>query len=119
MNTALRQAAMPQHRSRSRGNRPYPKRPYSDQQPRRKFLHLAAGAAALPAVSRIATAQSYPTRPMIVPVAAGGSADAVARILAERMRQSLKQPIIIDNVSGARAGRMATRLTLVSLRTMC
>src|SRR6516164_6551731 len=70
---------------------------------RRTFLHLAAGATALPAVSRIATAQSYPTRPitMIVPAAAGGSADVVARILAERMRQSLGQSIIIENVSGA------------------
>jgi tripartite-type tricarboxylate transporter receptor subunit TctC len=71
--------------------------------PRRQFLHLAAGAAALPAVSRIARAQTYPTRPitMIIPGAAGGIADTLGRILAERMRQSLKQPIIVDNVSGA------------------
>jgi tripartite-type tricarboxylate transporter receptor subunit TctC len=71
--------------------------------PRRKFLHLAAGAAALPAVSRVARAQAYPIRPItiVVPVAAGGAADVIARILAERMRVSLGQPVIIENVTGA------------------
>jgi tripartite-type tricarboxylate transporter receptor subunit TctC len=75
---------------------------------RRQFLHSAAGAVALPAVSRIASAQTYPTRPvtMIVPLAAGGSADGIARLLAERMRGSLGQPVIIENVSGAE-GRIA------------
>jgi tripartite-type tricarboxylate transporter receptor subunit TctC len=64
---------------------------------------LAVGAAALPAVSRNADAQSYPTRPitMIVPFAAGGPADASARIIAERMRSSLVRPIIIENAVGA------------------
>ena len=58
---------------------------------RRQFLHLTALAAALAALPWIARAQTYPTRPitMIVPFAAGGPADAVARIMAERMRQSL------------------------------
>jgi tripartite-type tricarboxylate transporter receptor subunit TctC len=71
--------------------------------PRRKFLDLAAGAASLPAMSRIAEAQTYPTRPitMVVSFAAGGPADAVARVLAERMRGSLAQPIVIENVTGA------------------
>jgi tripartite-type tricarboxylate transporter receptor subunit TctC len=71
--------------------------------PRRQFLHLAAGATALPAVSRFAWAQAYPTRPitMIVPFAPGTAADAVARVLAERMRRVLGQPIIIENVGGA------------------
>ena len=71
--------------------------------PRRNFLHLAAGAAALPAVSRIARAQSYPTRPitMIVPFPAGGVIDPIARILTDRMRVTLGQPIIIENVVGA------------------
>jgi tripartite-type tricarboxylate transporter receptor subunit TctC len=71
--------------------------------PRRRFLHLAAGAAALPGVSRIAEAQSYPSRPivMIVPFAAGGPQDVLARIVAERMRASLGQPVIIENVGGA------------------
>jgi tripartite-type tricarboxylate transporter receptor subunit TctC len=70
---------------------------------RRKVLDLAAGAAALPAVSCLAWAQGYPTRPitMVVPYSAGGPADAVGRVLAERMRASLGQPVIIENVSGA------------------
>src|ERR1700747_16739 len=77
---------------------------------RRNFLHLAAGAAALPAVSRIARAQTYPTRPitMIVPFPAGGPLDTIARIMAEGMRGWLGQPIIIENVSSAggdRSGR--------------
>ena len=71
--------------------------------PRRHFLHLAAGAAALPAASRLACAQSYPSRQitMIVPFAAGGPADTVGRILAERMRTSLGQTVVIENVPGA------------------
>jgi tripartite-type tricarboxylate transporter receptor subunit TctC len=71
--------------------------------PRRKFLHLAAGSAALPAVSRIALAQAYPTRPitMIVSAAAGSATDLTGRLVAERMRASLGQPIIIENVGGA------------------
>ncbi len=76
--------------------------------PRRKFLHLAAGTAALPAISRIAYAQAYPTRPVtiVVPFAVGGGADLIARILAERMRGSLGQPVIVENVTGA-AGSIA------------
>jgi len=71
--------------------------------PRRRFLHLAAGAVAMPAVPRVAGAQSYPTRPitMIVTAPAGGGADAVGRILGESMRVSLGQPVVIENVSGA------------------
>ena len=71
--------------------------------PRRKLLHIAASAAALAAVSQIAGAQSYPTRPitMIVSFPAGGGSDAVGRILAENMRVSLGQPVVIENVSGA------------------
>jgi len=73
--------------------------------PRRKFLDLAAVAAALPAVSRIARAQSYPTRPITfnVPFPAGGPTDAIARVMGERMRVALGQPILIENVSGAAA----------------
>jgi tripartite-type tricarboxylate transporter receptor subunit TctC len=71
--------------------------------PRRQFLHLGAGAAALPIVSRVATAQTYPTRPItiIVPFPAGGALDVLGRILAERMRPSLGQTIIIENIAGA------------------
>jgi tripartite-type tricarboxylate transporter receptor subunit TctC len=69
--------------------------------PRRRFLHLAAGAAAFPAVSRDASAQSYPSRPitMIVSTSAGSGSDVIARVVAEGMK--LAQPIIIENVSGA------------------
>ena len=70
---------------------------------RRNFLHLAACAAALPVVSRVAWAQAYPSRPitMIVPFPAGGPTDTIGRIVAEGMRVSLRQPIIIENVTGA------------------
>ena len=81
--------------------------------PRRQFLHLAAGAAALPALSSIATAQAFPSRPitMVVPVPAGGAMDTNARVVAEGMRASLGQPVVIENVTGASgsigAGRVA------------
>jgi tripartite-type tricarboxylate transporter receptor subunit TctC len=70
---------------------------------RRRFLQVAVGAAALTAVSPVAWAQTYPTRPitMIVPFPAGGFFDAVGRTLAEQMRKSLRQPIIIENIGGA------------------
>lgn len=71
--------------------------------PRRQFLRFAAGAAALPAVSRNGSAQSYPARPitMIVPFPGGAPMDVIGRLVAERMRKSLGQPIIIENISGA------------------
>jgi tripartite-type tricarboxylate transporter receptor subunit TctC len=70
---------------------------------RRQFLHLAAGVAALPAASRVARAQAYPTRPitMVVPFPAGGPTDVIARVLTEPMRASLGQPVIVENVAGA------------------
>src|SRR5215475_11054111 len=70
---------------------------------RRRFLHLAAGAAALPAGSHLAAAQTYPARPvtMIVPYPPGGPTDTLGRIFAERMRVSLGQPVIVENVGGA------------------
>jgi tripartite-type tricarboxylate transporter receptor subunit TctC len=75
---------------------------------RRQFLHLAAGAAAMSAMSRPATAQAYPSRPVtvVVPFPAAGPADVLARILSEPMRLSLGQPVVIENVSGA-AGSIA------------
>jgi len=71
--------------------------------PRRNFLHLAAAAAALPALSRIARAQTYPTRPVtiIVPVPPGGVADPIARILADHLTVTLGQPVVVENVTGA------------------
>jgi tripartite-type tricarboxylate transporter receptor subunit TctC len=70
---------------------------------RRTFLPLAAGAAALPAVSRLGWAQAWPSRPItiIVPFAAGGPSDVLARLLAERFRATLNQAVIIENVTGA------------------
>lgn len=69
---------------------------------RREFLFLAAGAAALPAVSRNTWSQAYPTRPIaiVVPYPAGGPVDIVARMLTEGMRGVLGQPLIIENVAG-------------------
>ena len=70
---------------------------------RRKFLHLVAGAAALPAVSRIAWAQAYPTRPVriIVPFAPAGSSDIVARLMGQWLSERLGQPFVIENRPGA------------------
>src|ERR1700728_3686221 len=70
---------------------------------RRRFLHCAAAVAALPTLSRVAAAATYPSRPitMVVPFAAGGGTDILARILAERMRVPLGQPVIIENLAGA------------------
>jgi tripartite-type tricarboxylate transporter receptor subunit TctC len=71
--------------------------------PRRSFLHLAAGAAALPAVSRIAWAQAYPARPIrcIVGYAAGGGTDIFVRLLGQSLSERLGQPFVIENRAGA------------------
>ena len=70
---------------------------------RRKFLHLAAGAAALPAVSRIAQAQTYPSRPVriLVGFPPGSAPDIVARLLGQQLSDRLGQPFVIDNRPGA------------------
>src|SRR5262249_7442048 len=71
--------------------------------PRRNFLHLAAGAAALPAVSRFAFAQAYPARPVriLVGFPAGGGADIVARLIGQWLSERLGQQFIIENRPGA------------------
>jgi tripartite-type tricarboxylate transporter receptor subunit TctC len=70
--------------------------------PRRRILHLAAGAAALPTVSRIAWAQAYPTRPVriIVGFSAGGGVDIVARLMGQWLSERMGQPFIIENRPG-------------------
>jgi len=70
--------------------------------PRRRFLHLAAGAVALPAVSRIARAQAYPTRPVriIVASAPGGAADILARLIGQWLSERLGQSFVIENRPG-------------------
>jgi len=76
---------------------------------RRTFLQLAAGSAAYPAASRIAYAQTYPSRPMVmvVPFAAGGAFDVIARVIAPRLSEILRQQVVIENV-GAAAGIVGT-----------
>ena len=80
---------------------------------RRRLLHLVAAAAAIPAVSHVAQAQAYPTRPvtMIVPFAAGGPTDVAARVVSEHMSRTLGQQLIVENVVGAGG-------TIGSLRAM-
>jgi len=76
---------------------------------RRNFLHLAAGAAALPAVSRIAGAQTYPTRPLrlIIGYPPGGSADITARLTGQWLSERVGQPVVIESRPGA-ATNLAT-----------
>jgi len=83
--------------------------------PRRNFLHLAAGAAALPAVSRLAWAQAYPTRPVriIVGAAPSGSFDIMARLIGQRLSEQLGQPFVIDNRPDA-VGNIATEAVVRS-----
>src|SRR5450631_967751 len=77
--------------------------------PRRQFLHLAAGAAALPTMSCIARAQAYPTRPVriIVGFPAGGANDLHARLIAEWLSKQFNRSFIVENRAGA-AGNIGT-----------
>src|SRR5262249_28619286 len=84
--------------------------------PRRPFLHLAAGAAALPAVSRVTWAQAYPSRPVriIVGFAPGGSTDIVARLIGQWLSERLGQSFVIENRPGA-AGNVAAEAVVKSV----
>jgi tripartite-type tricarboxylate transporter receptor subunit TctC len=77
--------------------------------PRRKFLHLTAGAAALPAFARSAGAQAYPARPvrLLVQVSGGSAPDIIARVIGQWLSDRLGQPVVIDNRPGA-SGNIAT-----------
>jgi tripartite-type tricarboxylate transporter receptor subunit TctC len=77
--------------------------------PRRQFMHLAAAAAVLPAISRIARAQAYPTKPVrvIVGAAPAGGTDIIARLIGQRLAERLGQPFTIENRGGA-ASNIAT-----------
>jgi tripartite-type tricarboxylate transporter receptor subunit TctC len=79
--------------------------------PRRKFLHLAAGAAALPALPRVASALDYPTRPvhLLVGFAAGGPLDTSARLIGQWLSEHLGQPFVIENRPGA-GSNLATEI---------
>jgi tripartite-type tricarboxylate transporter receptor subunit TctC len=77
--------------------------------PRRQFLHLAAGAAALPAFSRLACAQSYPAKPvlLVVQVSAGSAPDIIARVIGQWLSERLGQQLVVDNRVGA-SGNIGT-----------
>ena len=84
---------------------------------RRRFLHLATGAAALPSLPRIAAAQAYPSRQInvIVPVPPGGLVDLVARALGERLAEVWGQTVIVENKAG---GNFQIATTYVAKRRM-
>jgi tripartite-type tricarboxylate transporter receptor subunit TctC len=81
--------------------------------PRRTFLHLAAGAGALPALWSVASAQTYPTRPVriVVPYAAGSSTDIIARLIGQWLSERLGQQVIIENRTGA-GGNIGTEVVV-------
>src|SRR5215469_8302427 len=105
MKGSIRKAATPPRRTAIRNT----ERRLVTQHPRRRVLSLAAGAAALPAVSRVAWAQVYPTRPVriLVGYSPGGSTDILARLLGQWLSERLGRPFVIDNRPGA-TGNIAT-----------
>jgi tripartite-type tricarboxylate transporter receptor subunit TctC len=99
MRTAVRKSEKPRGRSAPRGN----ERRMVTQHPRRRILNFAAGAAALPVISRMAWAQAYPTRPVriIVGSAPAGALDILARLFGQWLSERLGQPFLIENRPGA------------------
>jgi len=109
MKAVVRKSARVQHRPTPRSN----ERRLVTQHPRRRILSLAAGAAAMPSVSRIAWAQTYPTRPVriIVGFGPGSPADILARLVGQWLAERLAQPFIVENRPGA-GGNLATELVV-------
>src|SRR5215468_6132126 len=105
MKSVVRKSETPRRRSTPRGN----ERRLVTQHPRRRILTLAAGAAALPAMLRVARAQAYPARPVriIVGYAAGGALDIAARLMGQWLLERLGRPFIIENRTGF-SGNIAT-----------
>src|SRR5215472_8943672 len=99
MKAVVRKTARVQHRRAPRSN----ERRFVTQHPRRRILSLAAGAAAVPAVSRISWAQAYPTRPvrLIVGFPPGGGGDITARLIGQPLSERLGQQFVIENRPGA------------------
>src|ERR1700732_4896424 len=88
--------------------------------PRRQFLHLAAGGAVLPAISRITWVQTYPTRPvhLIVGFPAGGGNDILARLIGQSLSEKLGQPLVIEKASTGFSQTEAAALLQVDGRTV-
>jgi tripartite-type tricarboxylate transporter receptor subunit TctC len=113
MKSSIRKAAQPRRHVAPRGN----ERRLVTQHPRRQILSLAAGAAALPAVSRFAWAQTYPARPVrwVVGFPPGGTSDIVARLIGQWLSERLGQQFIIENRPGANSN-IATEAVVRSPR---
>jgi len=119
----MRSSALKQYRSGTQISQSRSALPVAAQNARRRFLHLAAAAAALPAVSRMARAQGYPTRPVriIVGQTAGGGQDIFAWLIGQWLSDRLGRPFIIENRPGAggNIGAEAVVRSSAMLESLC